>query len=307
MFWINLRRIIKTGLKNFRRNVLVSSASILITTITLSVILGLFLFQAVLSNTLITVQEKFDINIAFRTDAPEEEILALQEVLARQPEVAEVQYTSADEEVLNFRERHANDFLTLQALEEIGENPFGGSLRVKAKDSTQYEPIARLLEGDTSVARQYNPIIERINFSQNRVVLDRLSDLIRNTRLIGSLVTYLLALISVVVMYTTIRLTIYMVREEIGIMRLVGASASYVRGPFLVQGILYGALAWIITLALYIPITAWITRTAGDLVGFDLAAYYLDNIVSLAGILLVVGVVLGGVSSFLAVRKYLRV
>lgn len=307
MFWVNLRRIIKTGLKNFRRNALVSSASVLITTITLSVILGLLLFQAVLSNTITTVQEKFDINIAFRTDAPEEEILALQEVLLRQSEVASVEYTSADEEVLNFREKHANDFLTLQALEEIGENPFGGSLRVKAKDSTQYEPIAQLLEGDTSVAREYSPIIDRINFSQNRVVLDRLSDLIRNTRLVGSLVTYLLALISVVVMYTTIRLTIYMVREEIGIMRLVGANASYVRGPFLVQGILYGALAWIVTLALYVPVTLWITRTAGDLIGFDLGAYYLDNIFSLAGILLVIGVVLGAVSSFLAVRKYLRV
>jgi cell division transport system permease protein len=192
-------------------------------------------------------------------------------------------------------------------LEEVGENPFGGSLRVKAKDSAQYEPIARLLEGDTSVARTYSPIIERINFSQNRVVLDRLSDLIRNTRLIGSLVTYLLALISIVVMYTTVRLTIYMVREEIGIMRLVGASASYVRGPFLVQGILYGVFSWIIAILLYIPVTAWVTRTAGNLIGFDLGAHYMNNIVFFSGILLVVGILLGTISSFLAVRKYLRV
>lgn len=307
MFWINLRRIVKTGLKNFRRNALVSSASVLITTITLSVILGLFLFQAVLSNTLKTVQEKFDINIAFRTDASEESILELKSILERQAEVASVEYTSADEEVLNFRERHANDFLTLQALEEIGENPFGGSLRVKAKDSTQYEPIARLLEGDTSVAREYSPIIERINFSQNRVVLDRLSELTRTTRLIGSLVTYLLALISVVVMYTTIRLTIYMVREEIGIMRLVGARASYVRGPFLVQGMLYGFFASIVTILLYIPITSAITRSAGDIIGFDIGFYYLNNVFIFTLILLLVGLFLGGVSSFLAVRKYLRV
>jgi cell division transport system permease protein len=120
-------------------------------------------------------------------------------------------------------------------------------------------------------------------------------------------VTYLLALISVVVMYTTIRLTIYMVREEIGIMRLVGANASYVRGPFLIQGILYGLLACVITLGLYIPVTVWITRTAGNLIGFDLGAYYINNILGFAGILLLVGVVLGTVSSFLAVRKYLRV
>ncbi|MEK7105935.1 MAG: permease-like cell division protein FtsX, partial [Patescibacteria group bacterium] len=204
MFWITIKRVLKSGWVNFKRNGLVSSASVLVTTITLSLITALFLFNASLSSMIVSLQDKVDIAVYFTVDAPEERILALKDVLEKVPEVQTVEYVSADEEVLAFRDRHADDYLTLQALDELGDNPFGGSIRIKAKDSAQYESIATLLEGDSQIARDNSQIIERINFAQNRVVIERLNFLIAGAKSGGLAVTLILSLISIIIMYTTV-------------------------------------------------------------------------------------------------------
>ncbi len=307
MFWITLQRVIKSGWKNFRRNGLVSYAAILVTTITLSVVTALFLFQAVLSAAIVEVQNKVDIAIYFTVSAPEEQILDLQEELQKLPEVASVEYSSADEQVMAFRDRHADDYLTLQALDELGDNPFGGNLRVMARDSTQYEAIARVLEGDSQIARDNATIIERINYSQNKVVIDRLNTLIDNAKRSGLVISTILALISIVIMYTTIRLTIYMAREEIGIMRLVGASSAYVRAPFVVEGILYGAFAWILTQIMFLLLTYFLGMRLVGILGINVFEYYTGHLFTIGGSVLLVGVFLGIVSSLLAVRRYLNV
>ncbi len=307
MFWIRLQRVLRSGWINFRRNGLVSYAAILVTTITLSVATGIFLAQAVLDSAITQVQEKVDIAVYFKVDASEDSILALQETLQTLPEVSTTAYISADDQVLNFRERHADDYLTLQALEELGENPFGGSLLIKAKDSTQYESIARVLEGDSDIARDNAVIIERINYSQNKLVIDRLNMLIANINDIGFAVTFVLGLISIVIVYTTVRLTIYIAKEEIGIMRLVGASTAYVRAPFMVGGLLYGFFAFLISVALFLPLTYFAGRHATDILGFNIYTYYLTHFFSIGGVVLLIGLFLGAVSSYLAVRRYLDV
>lgn len=307
MFWINVKRVVRAGWTNFRRNGLVSYAAILVTTITLSVITGLFLFNAVLRTTIDNLQNQVDVAVYFTVDAQEERILALKAVLEELPEVSSVDYTSADEEVLAFRQRHADDYLTLQALEELGDNPFGGNLRIKANDSTQYESIVGVLEGDSQIARDNAQIIDRINFAQNKVVIDRLNSLIANSRDIGLILTIILSLVSITIMFTTVRLTIYMVREEIGVMRLVGASGNYIRSPFLVEGMFYGFFAALLTFLIFLPVTYFLGTHATDVLGINLYGYYLGHIFSTGGLVLVIGLVLGALSSLLAVRKYLNV
>ncbi len=307
MFWITIKRVFKSGWINFKRNSLVSSASVLVTTITLSFITAILLFNTTLTSMISSVQEKVDIAVYFTVDAPEERILSLKKTLEDIPEIKSVEYVSADEEVLAFRTRHANDYLTLQALDELSENPFGGSIRIKAKDSAQYETIASLLEGDSQVARENSQIIERINFAQNKLVIERLNNLINGSRKGGFAVTLVLSIISIIIMYTTVRLTIYMSREEIGVMRLVGASKSYVRGPFIVEGMLYGFFAWIISLIIFLPITYIITRNIGSLMSFNLYQYYVSHLFSLGLIILFAGLLLGFISSYLAARRYLNV
>ncbi|HSE56811.1 MAG TPA: permease-like cell division protein FtsX [Candidatus Paceibacterota bacterium] len=307
MFWITIRRIIKSGWINFKRSGLISTAAVLITTITLSVITALILFQAMLTGAIEVVKNKVDITVFFSINTSEDQILTLKQQLEQLPEVAVVDYTSADQEVLEFRERHANDYLTLQALDELGDNPFGGSFRIKAVDSGQYESIAALLEGDSALAKDNATLIERVNYSQNKQAIDRLNALIAGSREGGLAATILFIIISVTIMFTTVRLTIYTVREEIGIMRLVGASKMYARGPFIVEGFLYGFFAWLITIALFFPLTYLVNRGAGELLGFDVYHYYIAHLAVLGGITFVVAAALGFLSSWLAVRKYLNV
>jgi cell division transport system permease protein len=292
---------------NFRRNSVVSYAAILVTTITLTVVTSLFLFQAILNAAIVNIQSKVDIAVYFTVNAPEDQILALQSDLQKLPEVASVQYISADQQVMAFRDRHADDYLTLEALDELGDNPFGGLLQINAKDSTQYDAIAQVLEGNDAMAQSYSQIISRINYSQNEQVIDRLNTLIFDARRIGLITTLVLSLVSIIIMYTTVRLTIYMARDEIGIMRLVGASGSYVRAPFLVQGILYGAFAWLVTNIIFFPLTYLAGLKATDILGINLYSYYTSHFFSVSGLVLVIGVLLGMISSLLAVRRYLNV
>ncbi len=307
MFWITLRRIIGAGWTNFKRSGLVSTAAVLITTITLSVITALILFQAILGGAVVALQNKVDVTVYFTVDATEDKILALKQELEQLPEVASVTYSSADQEVLDFRNRHANDYLTLQALDELGDNPFGGSFLIKAKDPAQYESISSLLEGDSALAKDNATIIERINYAQNKVAIDHLNQLTTTAEQGGLALTIIFALISITIMFTTVRLTIYTVREEIGIMRLVGASKTYARGPFIVEGILYSLLAWLISTALFFPLTYLLNRSVGALLGFDSYHYYLSHIFAVGGITLGVSVLLGFISSWIAVRRYLNV
>lgn len=305
MSWIDSKRIIRSGFLNFWRNGIVSVASLLVATITLSVITSLILLQAVLHFSLEQIQNKVDVTIYMTNNAPEDKILDLKASLEKLPEVTAVTYTSSEQALENFKNLHQDDYLTLQALNELDENPLGASLNVKAEDTSQYESITNFLETGPVLSNEGTSIIDKVNYHQNKLVIDRLTSIINGAQKLGFIVTLILVLISIVITFNTIRLTIYFAREEIGVMRLVGAENKYIRGPFMVEGILYGSIASVLTLILYIPITFWLGRNMTGFFGMNLFTYYLNNIFQVFIIILFSGVILGAVSSFLAVRKYL--
>lgn len=301
-----LRRMFAGGAKNFVRSGSVSFATVLIMTVTL-VIIGLLIFlSAILSYTLAAIEDKVDVNVYFVTTAPEVDILTVRDQIATLPEVSVVTYTSREQALAEFEERHADDQLTLQALEELGENPLGASLAIKAKDPGQYESIVRFLSDDTAVGGNA-ALIDRINYFQNKTVIDRLTSAIRATEGAGTIIVLLFALASAVIVFATIRLAIYTARDEIAVMRLVGASNMYIRGPFIVTGLITGLIAAVITLVLFYPIAWYIGDSAsGWLGGFNLFNYYLGNFPFIFMVLMGSGVLLGGVASWFAVRKYLK-
>jgi len=221
-----LKRIIKAGFINFKRSGLVSWAAVLVTTITLSVITALILLQAVLYFSLGQIQDKVDVTIYFTVGAPEDQIMLLKSSIEKLPEVAEVTYTSAEEALRLFRERHENDYPTIQALDEIGENPLGAYLNVRAREVSEYESIANFLKSDNALVIGSASIIDKVNYHQNKLVIDRLNSIISGAQKLGFLTTLVLILISIVITFNTIRLTIFIAREEIGVMRLVGASMA---------------------------------------------------------------------------------
>ncbi|MBP6866363.1 MAG: permease-like cell division protein FtsX [Candidatus Pacebacteria bacterium] len=299
-------RIIKSGLLSFRRNGLVSWAAVLIMTVTLAVITSLLLLQAVLSFSLEQIKNKVDVTIYFTPGAPEEKILLLKESISKLPEVSEVNYTSAQEAITLFRERHSDDYPTIQALDEINENPLGAYLNVKAKEISQYESIANFMKSDNVLVLGSANIIDKINYYQNKSVIDRLNNIIKGAKQLGFVVTLLLVIISIAVTLNTIRLTIFISREEISIMRLVGASRIRVQGPFMVEGAIYGLAATILTTLLFLPATAWVGRNLESFLGMNLYQYYTSNFLQIFIIILLSGIILGSVSSLLAVRRYLE-
>jgi len=301
-----LKRIIKGGFINFKRGGIISWAAVLVMTITLCVITMIILFQAVLHFSLDQVENKVDVTVYFTVGAPEDQIQALKASLEQMPEVATVDYTSADDALALFRTRHQDDYPTIQALDEIGQNPLGGYLNIKAKQVSEYGDIANFLQSDNALSLNSASIIDKVDYNQNKLVIDRLNTIIDNGQKLGFLVTLLLVIISIIVTFNTIRLAIFISKEEIGVMGLVGASRMHIRGPFMIAGAIYGIVATIITMLMFWPITFWLGHNMTAFLGINMYDYYLSSFFQIFTILLLSGILLGVISSFLAVRKYLN-
>lgn len=303
-----MRRIVRSGFQGFIRNGFVTLASILVMTVTLFMIGASLFLGAVLDSTVAQLEEKVDINVYFVTSASEADILSLRSELQEFPEVRDVEYVSRQEVLEDFRTRHAGEELTLQALEELGENPFGAILNVQAEDTSQYESIATFLESDEALSASGEDVIESVNFFRNKEVIDKLTQITESTQTFSFFITLFLVVLTVLITYNTIRLAIYTAREEISIMKLVGASNTYVRGPFVIEGILYGLVSAIVTLIIFYP-TAFLIGDATEkfFVDFNLFSYYINHFGEFFVIILVSGILLGAVSSYLAVKKHLKV
>ncbi|MEI6480201.1 MAG: permease-like cell division protein FtsX [bacterium] len=306
MMWVNTKRIFKAGFIAFCRNAFVSLSAVLIMVVTLFFIGCIIFSSALLKSSLQTIRDKVDINVYFVTNSQESDILLLKKTLEKMPEVSKVEYISQDQALDNFRKRHENDQITLQALDELGDNPLGAVLNVKAKETSQYESIANFLN-QQNLAQGDSSIIDKINYYQNKDAIDRLTKLIDSGQKIGVVLAIIFALISILITFNTIRLAIFTAKDEISVMQLVGANHIYIRGPFMVGGILYGLTAGIITLILFYPFTYWLnTYTETFFAGDGIFTYYIHNFGQLFLIIIGSGIAIGAVSSFLAVRRHLN-
>lgn len=301
---MTFRRILIGGGRNFVRSGLVSFATVLIMTVTLTIIGTLIFLSAILSNTLTTIQDKVDVNVYFTTTADEAAILSTKAQLEKLPEVRLVTYTSREAALAQFKEKHADDSLTLQALNQLGDNPLGASLAIKAQDPSEYESIVIFL----NKSQENTTNIDRINYYQNKTIIDRLTAAIRITEQAGLFVVILFALASIIIAFATVRLAIYSARDEIAVMRLVGASNMYIRGPFIIAGMISGIIAALIALLLFYPVAYYAGHSLSAwLGGFNVFMYYVSHFAMIFGILVGSGIFLGGIASYVAVRRYLHI
>lgn len=306
--WISFRRIAQGGAKHFARGGAVTVATMIVMTVTLSIIGLLIFLSAILSYTVDVVRNKVDINVDFITSATESEVLAFADRIRQLPEVADVVYTPREQVLSDFRLRHESDQLILQSLDEIDSNPFGAAIAVKAHSPEQYQSIALFLSDESLLSTDERSIIYRVNYDQNRDTIERLSGAIQATERTGLAIIILFSIASTIIAFATIRLAIYSSRDEISVMRLVGASNTYIRGPFVVAGIIAGVLAAFITLILFFPVF-WYVGNAMEtwLGGFNLFTYYVGNFPWIFLVIVGAGILLGALASLLAVRRYLRV
>mgnify|MGYP003876044627 FL=1 len=305
----SMKRIARSGFFSFWRNGFVSISSVLVMIITLFVITGTIFLGAILNASLQEIKNKVDINVYFVRTAPEGDILALQKSLEVLPEVkVPVEYVSREDALADFRQKHQDDQFTLQALDELGENPLGASLNIRAKEPSQYEGIAEFLKSKSALTEKGTAIIDKVNYYQNKTAIDTLTKMINSANRLGFILTLFLVCVSILITFNTIRLAIFMSRDEISVMRLVGASRMYIRGPFIVSGAIYGVVSGFITLILFFPITLWLgNATAEFFVGLNVFSYYISNFAQIFLIVIFSGVFIGSFSSFLAVRKHLKI
>lgn len=306
MTFRDLKRVLRSGLVGFFRNGLVSLSSVLVMVITASVLVGIVMFQSVLLFSVDRLNDQIDITVYFDLGAPEGEILDIKESLETLPEVAYVEYVSAPEALALFREKHKNDATILQALDEVGGNPIPAYLNIKALDSSQYESIATFLEDGAALSASSRDSIDSITYFENELVIERLTNVIAGIRQVGLGSMVVLIAISIVITFNTIRLVIFISRDEIRVMRLVGAHGNYIKGPFVIQGILYGLIASVVTMVLFYPVTKWLTQNLSSFLELNLFEYYAANFVQLLVIAVLATCFLGVISSLLAARKYLN-
>ncbi|MEK7150934.1 MAG: permease-like cell division protein FtsX [Patescibacteria group bacterium] len=302
MFVTSFKRVIRNAFISFWRNGWVSLATILVMVLAIFMVGSLILFLVLLESTLQEVEKKVDVTVYFKVDAAETDTTHVQELLLRMPEVKNVEYISREESLKRFKERHKDNSLIASALDELGQNPLGASLRVQAISPQSYGSIANFLESGSFDS------IDKVNYKQNQRVFERLANILNMSRRIGIGISVALGFIAFLVAFNTISLAIYTARDEIGVMRLVGASAWYVRGPFLVEGVIHGFFSSVITMLAFWPLTLWVGPRARDFfAGVDLHSYYTQNFIQFFLVLFLVGIVLGVFSSFIATRRYLKI
>lgn len=296
----------RAGFFNFWRNGFVSLSSILVMTITLSVIGAIIFMGAILNTSLSEIKSKVGVNVYMVTGANEDETLALKSEIESLPEVYFVTYISKEEALANFKKKHENNEITLQVLSELGENPLGASLSVQAHDPSQYQTIANFIQEKTALSSGGVPIVDNVNYTDKALIIDRLTKIISSVEKLGVIITLVLVFLSVLITLNTIRLAIYTSKEEISVMKLVGASSHYVQGPFIVSGVMYGIVAGIITLSMFLPATFWLGSITQDFfIGLNLFEYYIANFAQFFLIIFGSGIVIGGVSSYIGARRYL--
>ncbi len=304
MIGTSLKRIIRNAFINFWRNGLVSVATILVMVLALLMAGALIMSQVLLDAVLAEIEQQVDVSVYFKQDAEETEILRIQNLVRELPEIKTAKYVSKEDALAAFREEWKDNALIGSALDELGYNPLAATLKLQAHSPENYEAIALFLkQGDFEA-------IDKIDYLEHRVTYETLASVVSTARRVGSAVALLLGFMAFLVAFNTIRLAIYTSREEISIMRLVGASTWYVRGPFLVEGVAHGFFASLIAMLLFWPGTLWFSskpRLREFFGGVDLFSFYTQNFFLFFFALFMIGVTIGVFSSFVATRRYLKI
>jgi cell division transport system permease protein len=295
-------RIVKSGCLSFWRNKWLSSAAISMMSLAIFGITSLLLINVLINSLTANLEDKIDVSVYFKLGTPKEKILEARSELVKLSEVKSVEYVSTDEALARFKEKHKDNQVLMQSLEELDANPLEASLNIKAQQVSQYESIA-----DFFNQGQYQDIVDKINYLENKAVILRLSSITRTIRQVGFILLLILAGLAVLVTFNTIRLTIYSARKKIKVMKLVGASNWFTRGPFVVEGALYGIIAATIASLVLYPLLWYLSpKITAYLPSTDLFYFFQANLITIFLFQVIIGVALGVISSLVAIRRYLE-
>ncbi len=301
--FISFKRIIKASGRSFGRNKGLAIVNIFIMVMMLSVITSLFFFNHISQFLILSIQARVDISAHFRFETLEQDIREIKEKIANMDGVEDVEYVSQEQALKDFIKRHQDDPVLMESLNVLGFNPFLSSLNIRAAGPVYYQAIAKFLE--TEPIKEF---IEKVDYKETKPAIERIFALTANLNRVGIGLVAILAIMAVLIVFNTIRLAIYSSREEIKIQRLVGATNWFIRGPFLVQGMMIGVFAALICLSFF-ALGSWLISPRLELLlpGLNIFSFFIKNIWLIFLIQISIGIGLGMISSFLATRSYLKV
>lgn len=303
MKWLSFSRIVRLGLTNFWRNRWLSLVATLVMTLTLLTIGIFIILSLVINKTTDAVKSKMDISVYFNDSASTEQIINLQTQVASRADVKEVKYISKEEALEIFKNQQEGK--KVADLIDPAANPLPRSLQIKAVEAENLDQIAQFVG-----QKNFVPIIHNISYQENKKVIDRLINMATFIKKIGWIFSGLFILISILMILNTIRLTIFTRKDEIEIMRLVGANDSFIKVPFVIEGILYGLIATIISAVLIKVGMIFVSPMMDRYLGIDLshrmAGIFSSSFLAIIGIELFIGIAIGVICSLISIRRHLR-
>jgi len=303
MLKISLKRIIKFGLESISRNKGLFLANVFIIVIATSFIGGLFFLRGFTDSLVASLQEKVNISVYFNINTQESDILKIKDQISQIPEVKQVDYISRDQALATFQEEHKDNPLIAESIQEIGDNPLDAVLNIKAWQASQYEQISNFLSSS-----QFKDLIDKINYNQNKDLIDRLFSITFTIEKISFLFIVISVILAILVVFNTVRLGIFNFKDEISIMRLVGASNWFIRGPFMIEGIISAFLATVFSIIFFAFIFLILTPKVAILIpDFNLFEYFKTNLGSVFLIQLTSALSLSIIPSLIAIRRHLKV
>lgn len=304
--WITFLRIIRYGLNNFTRNAWLTTAATAVMTITLLIVLFTFTARLIFADTIAEVRQKIDISVYLVDDIDQAELVRFGKEIKSVPIVTQVEYISKEQARQTFSEQNKTELAQLEALGEIGENPFPASLRIKTSDPNKLDELNAVISKPQNKALQSE---EPSNSGERKAAIDTIARVSQFTEVAGLVAGGIFVVISIMIIFNTIRMAIFNRRDEIEVMKLIGADKSFIRGPFIVEAALYGILAAIISLVMVY--TLLLTR-ASDLSGYQIVVNGTIDFFKTWPFLIIpaqilIGVFIGVFSAYLAIRRYLKV
>ncbi len=298
-----LYRIIKNGWQIFWRNRLVSGVAVAVLTLAILTFSLIILFHIITTTATKSLEEKIDISVYFAKDTPEFEIFNIKQSIESLNEVARVEYVSSDEALKRLMAKYGENEVIVKSLEVLENNPLQSALNIKAKNSSQYGVIAEYFNNE-----DFKKNITKINYAQNKMIIDKLSKIVDTIKSVEIIIGILLILIAATVVFNTIRLVIYSSKDELEIMRLVGAYNIFIRGPYIAAAIFYGLAAAVISFLILIFAAYYISPYVKVFIPeMNLWQYLISRLIYMLGLQAALGIVLASVSSFVATRKHLKI
>ncbi len=304
---ITISRIFKSGLTNFIRNAWLTVAAIAVMVITLTIVLFSVIANATFANTIQQITDKIDISIYLKDGTSDESKDMIINTLNDLSNVREIEYLSKEQARDEFIENNEDDVDLRLSIAQAGENPIPATIRIKPVDVNKLEELNQEIN-----QQNWGEFILEISYQKDRkTAIDNIASATTFFRKAGVIGVAVFALISMLIIFNTLRMAIFNRREELNIMRLLGASTWYIRGPFVVETVLYGIVAAIISVvlcnALFVVSSSAFGASSLGLLDLKFAnEYFAKNFWKILAIQLAIGILIGGVSSIIATRRYLK-